>query len=215
VHVPRSRVAALVGYYDAAFMRFGLDVSRPGNAWVVNGRGQAVGRRVGRRRLETLPRATLRNAAVRGASDRTGARSVGGSIDTQEVVGYAPVSGLGPAGGLGWSVVAARDVGSFSLPQTDARRQALMAGVAVGVLVLLIFGWLYLMVIGPLLRMQREAERLAHGDLSHSVEVVRYDEIGLIGRALERLRVRLIGTAALASSSRERGNGRPGRSVKT
>jgi HAMP domain-containing protein len=188
---PRSRVQAVVGYYNPTFMRFPLEVSRPGNAWVVNARGQVVGTRVGHARLTLLPRQALRQAAARGYTV-SGAESVGGTIDTQEVVGYSPVAGGGPAGKLGWTVVATRDIGSFALPQTDARRQGLMAGVALGVLVLLIFGWLYIVVVAPVLRLQREAERLAYGDLSKSVEVVRYDEIGLIARALERMRINSI-----------------------
>lgn len=57
---------------------------------------------------------------------------------------------------------------------------------------LVIFGWIYIVILRPIARLQREAERLAFGDLSKSVEVVRYDEIGLIARALERVRVLLI-----------------------
>jgi HAMP domain-containing protein len=188
-----SPIRALVAYYDPGFMRFPLEVSKPGNAWVVNARGLAVGARVSARpRLGSLPRRRLRQAARRAISNLSGAHSVGGSLDTQEVVGYAPVSGTGPAGRLGWGVVATRDVAGFSLPQTETRRQALMAGVVLGVLAVLLFGWLYVVLVSPLLRLQREAERLSHGDLSRNVEVVRYDEIGLVARSLERLRIRLI-----------------------
>jgi hypothetical protein len=191
VTAARSRVRALIAQYDPAFMRFGLEVSRPGPAWVLNQRGQILGTRVGHARLGTLPRIALRKAAARGTG-ASGAQSVGGSFDTQEVVGYAPMAGPGPAGRLRWAVVATRDVGSFALPQTDVRRQGLMAGVALGVLALLIFGWLYIVVVSPVLRVQREAERLAHGDLSKAVEVIRYDEVGLIARSLERLRINSI-----------------------
>jgi HAMP domain-containing protein len=188
-----SPVRALVAYYDSGFMRFPLEVARPGNAWVVNPRGLAVGARVRTSpKLGPLPRQRLRQAAGRAISNESGAHSVGGSIDTQEVVGYAPVTGSGPAGELGWGVVANRDVAGFSLPQTETRRQALMVGVGLAVLALLVFGWLYVVVVSPLLRLQREAERLAHGDLSRHVPVVRYDEIGLVARSLERLRIRLI-----------------------
>jgi len=79
------------------------------------------------------------------------------------------------------------------LPQTDARRHALLAGFALALTALLVFGWIYIIVLRPLLALQGEAERLVFGDLSRSVQIMRYDEIGLIARALERLRVKLIG----------------------
>ena len=192
VTAPSSRVKAVIGNYDTSFMKFPLDVSRPGDAWVVNERGQAVGGRTVQARLGPLPRLALRKAAGRAISNVSGAESVGGSIDMQEVVGYAPVSGAGPAGQLRWGVVGTRSVNSFSLPQTEARRHALLAGAVLGVVTILVFGWLYIVVVSPVMRLQREAERVAYGDLSKSVHVIRYDEIGLIGRALERVRIGLI-----------------------
>jgi HAMP domain-containing protein len=188
VHARGSRLRAVIGYHDAAYLRYSLDVSRPGNAWVVNNVGQVVGMRVGKPRLESPPRLALRAAAVRGVK-LAGAHSAGGSLGSQEIIGHAPVAGRGPAGRLRWSVVTSRDIGSFALPQTRARRQGVIAGVALGVATLLIFGWLYVVLVSPLLRLQSEAERLARGDLSRGVPVVRYDEIGLIARSLERLRI--------------------------
>ena len=76
-------------------------------------------------------------------------------------------------------------------------------GVLLTLLALLIFGWLYLVVIQPILRLQHEAERLAYGDLSRPVEVVRYDEIGLVARALERIRILLIRRRAQSHSGKE------------
>jgi hypothetical protein len=198
-----SRVKAVVGHYDTSFMKFPLDVSRPGDAWVVNERGQAVGGRTVQSRLGPLPRLALRSAASQAISNVSGARSVGGSIDAQEVVGYAPVTGAGPAGGLRWGVVATRSVNSFSLPQTEARRHALLAGAVLGVITILVFGWLYIVVVSPVMRLQREAERVAYGDLSKSVHVIRYDEIGLIGRALERVRIGLIRARVRSSLEEE------------
>lgn len=84
-----------------------------------------------------------------------------------------------------------------------------MAGVVLGVLALLIFGWLYIVVVWPVSRLQREAERLAYGDLSQNVEVIRYDEIGLIGRALERLRILLIRNRMQRGPGSPSGNGKP------
>jgi hypothetical protein len=200
VAASQTAVRALIAHYNPMFMQYPLDVSRPGYAWVVNSRGQAVGARGTRALLGPLPRLSLRQAAGRAISNVSGARSVGGSLDTQEVVGYAPVTGAGPAGKLGWGIVASRSVSSFSLPQTEARRQAVLAGAVLVVITLLIFGWLYIVVLAPVVRLQREAERLAYGDLGKSVDVIRYDEIGLIGRALERVRIGLIRNRVKSSS---------------
>jgi methyl-accepting chemotaxis protein len=102
-------------------------------------------------------------------------------------------------------VVATRSVNSFSLPQTEARRHAMLAGAVLGVITVLVFGWLYIVIVSPVMRLQGEAERVAYGDLSKSVRVIRYDEIGLIGRALERVRIGLI--RARVRSSPEKHNG--------
>jgi HAMP domain-containing protein len=205
-----SPARAVVGHYDPSIMQFPLEVSRPGYAWVVNRRGQAVGDRAARSRLGPLPRLTLRRAASRAIANTSGAQSLGGSIDAQEVVGYAPITGSGPAGQLGWGVVTTRSVKNFSLPQTEARRHAFLAGAVLAVLTILIFGWLYIVVISPVMRLQREAERVAYGDLTKNVDVVRYDEIGLTGRAIERLRIALIRARVRSSSERTGGTGPPG-----
>ena len=89
-------------------------------------------------------------------------------------------------------MVTARSVSSISLPETAARRQALIIAIALALATVVVFGWLWILVLRPLLRLQGEAERIAYGDLSRNVEIVRYDEIGLIGRALERIRILLI-----------------------
>jgi HAMP domain-containing protein len=211
VTAARSRVRTLIGYYDPSFMQFPLDVSRPGHAWVVNRRGQTVGARGARPVLGSLPSLRLREAAVRAVSNISGAQSIGGSIESQEVVSHVPVTGGGPAGQLGWGVVATRSVSSYALPHTEARRQGVIVGVVLGVLAILIFAWLYVVVLKPLIRLQEEAERVAYGDLSNSVEVVRYDEIGLVARALERLRVTLIRKRVQSMPRKASGNGKPPR----
>jgi HAMP domain-containing protein len=57
-------------------------------------------------------------------------------------------------------------------------------------------------VLRPLALLEDEAERVAYGDLSRSVPVVHFDEVGRIARALERLRLQLIGRRVRASSPR-------------
>jgi len=187
-----QRSLTLVGHYDPRFMGFALESARPGDAWVVNRDDRVIGALGSAARFTTLPRRALREAARRATGGASGTIVTAGSIDREEVIGFSPVAGPGPAGQFGWSVVTARTVASFALPQTDARRHALLAGFALALSALLVFGWIYIIVLRPLLALQGEAERLAFGDLSRSVQIMRYDEIGLVARALERLRVTLI-----------------------
>ncbi len=88
--------------------------------------------------------------------------------------------------------MSARDVQSISLPQTDFRRNAVLLASILGLLTVLIFGWIHVMVLRPLGSLQAEAERIAYGDLRAPVEIRRYDEIGLVARSLERIRILLI-----------------------
>ena len=65
-----------------------------------------------------------------------------------------------------------------------------------GILILValaVFGWIWLRVLRPLALLEDEAERVAYGDLSRAVPVIHFDEVGRIARALERLRLQLIG----------------------
>lgn len=183
---------ALLAHYDYAFLRFPMEVARPGSAWLVDDDSRIIAATGGFSPFTELPRRSLREAAASVASGGAGAGRGGGSADEQEIVGKAPVSGLGPAGGLGWGVVTSRQVGNLSLPQTNARREALVAAASLAVITLAVFGWLWLLVVRPVVRLQKEAERIAFGDLSDPVEIIRYDEIGLIARSLERIRVALI-----------------------
>lgn len=190
-------IATVVGTYDRAFLGFALEGAVPGDAWIVDRSGLVIGS------LEPtgyvrLPRKPLVDAAARAQAGEAGAFGTSGSIDHQEIIGYAPVAGPGPAGSLGWSVVTTRSVASLSFPQTEARSQGLLSGLILAFVSVLIFGWLYVIIVQPVVRLQREAERLAYGDLSRAIEIIRYDEIGLTARALERIRVILIRKEARA-----------------
>lgn len=202
----RTPARVVVGHYNPDFLRFPLDAARPGEGWIVNSRGQVVGSVGDPPRFGQLPRRELRESASRAVGGLTGARSAGGSLDRQELVGFSPVSGLGPGGRLRWGLVTTRAVKTFTLPQTTARREAVLGGVLLGVLTLFVFGWLYIVVLAPVMRLQREAERLAYGDLSKNVQVVRYDEIGLIARALERMRIVMIRRQVQRSGRRRAGS---------
>lgn len=186
----RSRV--VIGQYDPLFFSYSLEEAKPGEAWLVNEDGRVIGSLGGFTSFQTLPRRPLREAAAKAATGESGVTIVPGSLDRQEIIGFAPVVGIGPASEAGWSVVTARSVSSISLPETAARRQALILAIALALATVVVFGWLWIVVLRPLLRLQGEAERIAYGDLSRNVEIIRYDEIGLIGRALERIRILLI-----------------------
>ena len=187
-----GRARAIIGQYDPLFFSYALEAAEPSEAWLVNEDGRVIGSLGGFTAFQELPRRPLRDAAARAATGESGITIVPGSVGRQEIVGFAPVVGIGPAGEIGWSVVTARSVNSISLPQTAARRQALIIAIVLALTTLMVFGWLWIMVLRPLLRLQGEAERIAYGDLSRNVEVIRYDEIGLIARALERIRILLI-----------------------
>ena len=192
--LPRQggQARAVIGEYDPSFFRFPLSVADPGEAWLVTGGGRVIGSRGGFTAFQELPRRPLREAAARAAQGESGTTVVPGSLGRQEIVAFAPVSGIGPAGELGWSVVTARSVDSISLPETNARRQGIIVAIVIALTTAVVFGWFWIFVLRPLFRLQSEAERIAYGDLSRNVEVIRYDEIGLIARALERTRVLLV-----------------------
>lgn len=108
------------------------------------------------------------------------------------VLAYAPVTGTGPAGAAGLSVVVVRELALPTGPAPDFLVSGLAQSAALLALAGLVFWWLHLALIRPLIELQRTAERIAYGDLSKPVVVSRYDEVGEAGRALERLRLDLI-----------------------
>ena len=181
----------LVGEYDPLFLQSALEITIPASSWVVDDDGRAVGSTLGFAPLQHLDRQILRRAA--GVAGRDAGFAIGGgSRDAREVVTWSPAAGSGPAGVLGWGVVSARSLDTIALPETQARDQALLFGLLLLVISLGAFGWLYVMLMRPLRRLQHEAERLAYGDLRRPVEIRRYDELGLIGRSLERVRLLLV-----------------------
>jgi HAMP domain-containing protein len=191
VRLRDKRVATLAAEYDASYLRSALDGVRPSTVWVVNRDGEVVVSTAGFTAFQKLDGADLRRAAG-SAHDAAGVATVGGSRSARDVVAHAPVHGEGAAAALGWGVVTSRSVNTVALPQTQARHQALLFALILGALTVIIFGWLLVVFLRPLRELVREAERLAGGDLAEPVEVRRYDEIGLVGRALERMRVRVI-----------------------
>lgn len=184
--------ATVVGHYDVAFLRFALEPVLPGDAWVVAPSGRVLATSGGSGTLEELPSQDLREAAVAAGGGGSGAKTGGGGVATDQVTAWAPITGPGPGGQLGLGIVTARSVESLALPSTEVRRAGQLGGITLALVILVVFAWLYASLIAPIFTLNREADRIALGDLTKPVAVRRYDEVGLISRALERIRVELI-----------------------
>jgi len=114
-------------------------------------------------------------------------------VDAGEVVAFAPVRGGDKTTAVPqWGLVTSRSLNAVVLPQTQARRQALLVGLAITVVTIMVFGWIYLMWLRPLRRMVADTDRIAQGDLTTPVQIRRHDEIGLVAGSVERIRVGLI-----------------------
>lgn len=177
----------LVGRYDVAFFGPALEQTAPGTAYVVDKSDRVVGSTAGFLSFQALPGDALKDAARRAAAGEPS----GGLLSDDGVVSYSPIRGSSPAGRLGLKVLASVDRADLALPRNDARRLAVLLGALTTLLTLLTMFWMYLFVIGPVKRVAEQAERLAFGDRGEPVHVIRYDEIGLVSRALERCRVLL------------------------
>lgn len=181
----------LAAEYDPSFLRFALESTVPARAWTVDADGRMLAGTGDFTPFQHLDEPALRRAALQ-ASEHLGYDLHGQGTDARAVVAWAPAAGTGPAGSLGLGVVSTRELSTVALPQTQAREQALLFGVLLLAIALGVLGWLYAMLIRPLQRLAEEAERLAYGDLGKPVQIRRYDEIGLIGRSLEDMRLVLL-----------------------
>ncbi|MFD7164288.1 HAMP domain-containing protein [Streptomyces violascens] len=185
--------AIVVAEYDLAKLRHAFDAAQPATAWVVDTKGEVLASTAGFTAFERLAREELRRAAQ---TDKPVVSLGDGSADAREIVAAAPVNVGGKNPGPSWRVVTARSVHTVLLPETRARDQALLLAQVLAVVTLGLFGWLYVMWLRPLRRLVRDAERVADGDLHDIVEVRRYDELGLVARALERIRAGKVAEAA-------------------
>lgn len=179
----------LVGRYEARFFGVALSQLAPGTAYLVDADRRVVGATTGFLAFEALP-AMLDDPAQRVLEGPDWV----GDVEGRVVRTASAVRGESPAGRLGLAVVSGVDVRSLALPSYEARRLMVLVSSLAALLSLLSFFWFYLAVVGPVRRVAREAERIAFGDRSSPVHVVRYDEIGLVTRALERCRTLLAGT---------------------
>ena len=179
-------VASVVGHLQPAALVNALGGLELGRSWLVNRNGDILAAATGTPPFEKLPSRALRDAAARASAGEIGALSTRGS-GRIELVGFAPVSGFGPSGKLGWAVVTSRPLSSAPVG-TGHHRAARGFAIALGVATIVIFGWLWIAVVRPLDHLEQEADRIAHGDLERPVMIDRSDEIGFVARSLERLR---------------------------
>lgn len=205
---------AVVARYDPAFLRFALASAEPGVAFLVDEEARILSASAGYLPYAPLPSAALRTAAREAIAGRTGASSPAAGT-TGSVVAWAPVTGEGPGGQLRLAVVSEREIGSLSLPATDVRREGLVVAVLVAMLSVAVFSWVWLVVLMPLQRLQAETDRVVRGDFSTPVAIIRYDEIGLVSRAVDRLRVLLIGSRVPAATKPEAALGRGAPQLRT
>ncbi|MFJ8313458.1 MULTISPECIES: HAMP domain-containing protein [unclassified Streptomyces] len=183
--------AIAVAEFDLTNLKHAFDAVLPATAWVVDAKGEVIASTAGFTVFQKLERAELRSAA---GSDRPAVSLAGGgSVDAREIVAAAPVRDGGKTPGPSWRVVTARSVNTVLLPETQARDQAKLAALAVAVVAVAVFGWLYVMWLRPLRRLVGDAERIADGELRTGVEVRRHDELGQVARSLERIRLGLAG----------------------
>ncbi|GGU43288.1 HAMP domain-containing protein [Streptomyces violascens] len=160
---------------------------------MVDAQGEVLASTAGFTAFQLLARDELRRAA---RTDKPVVSMGDGSSDARDIVAAAPVHGDAKHPGPPWRVVTARSVDTVLLPQTQARDQAILLAQTLTVVTLCVFGWLYVVWLRPLRRLVRDAERVADGGLHDAIEVRRYDELGLVARALEQIRAAIAADAS-------------------
>ncbi|MEV6235427.1 cache domain-containing protein [Lentzea sp. NPDC051838] len=101
------------------------------------------------------------------------------------VVASAALYGSKDFNDLQWAVVVEQPVSQLPLPGNHIRRTAWLAALVSSVVGLVAFGWFLLVLLLPLRRLARSADRLAAGDVSTVIFPQRPDEIGTVARCLE------------------------------
>ncbi len=200
VHAPLVRPgepeAALMGVIRQPILDGTLAVAEPGGAAVVDAEGGVLASSGLVLTSQDLPDADLAGAASLASRGSTGAAVPESDGERARVVAWAPVQGYGPAGTLGWGAVVDRQVGELVPADPANRIPGVVYGIVVALVALVVFGWIRRRVLLPLGQLEDEAERVAYGDLRRPVPVARLDDVGRIARALERLRLQLIGRRA-------------------
>ncbi|MFF7950273.1 HAMP domain-containing protein [Streptomyces griseorubiginosus] len=187
----------------------GISVGRNHTLNVVDRHGATListGPGSGTDRIRALAGSAARQARSKGPSDTAagGFDGPSGSLvgtahgTTRTAVGYAGVArGLAtqesPSSGLGLSVVTTVRTERHGAGTGDLRL-AVLAAVVLLALAAGVTAALHLLVQRPVLRLRRDARRLASGDLAAPVHVSGFGEPARAGAALEALRLQLRGT---------------------
>jgi hypothetical protein len=187
VPVTGDRAGWIVAEFTPQALIQPLALAGPGNTRLLNFDRLVIGATSGFTAFEPLIRPDLDRAAQSARTTGAGA-AVHAADGRRNVVSWAPVTSPEATRQMGLSVVTDRAEISLPLPHSAERSELAMLGVLIATFTVVIFGWLYAVVIGPLRALDRDAGRIVGGDLSAPVIVRRYDHLGLVARDLERVR---------------------------
>jgi hypothetical protein len=197
---------AVVGEYDPDRLL--------GQVGRVNGRARVVDAELrtildsdGFRAFQPLQGELARETAVEALPGGTVGRSRTADGDPA-LVAAAGLASPATVAHLEWAVVIEQDVAGLRLPELVERRWTLlMAGAAVGV-VLLTHVWQLYIFVRPLRRLAYFADRMSDGTIDLPVPPQRHDDIGAVAMCLEICRqVRHTGSARFGGALRLRGAG--------
>lgn len=125
----------------------------------------------------------LRDSAIKSGEGRPVASRQDGT-NGRAVIVSAPLRG-GASGELGWKVVAEQPVAELALPDSELRRNAMVAALVAALLALLLFGWQYLLLIRPLRRVASAADEIVAGRYKSVIYPQNQDQIGTIASCLD------------------------------
>ncbi|RSM40354.1 HAMP domain-containing protein [Amycolatopsis balhimycina DSM 5908] len=188
--VTGAKAGRLVAEFKPDALIKPLSLAGPGNTRLLNSDRKVIGATTGFTAFEPLSRPDLEQAAKDAAGGPGHAlREVDGE---RHAVSWAPVTSTQPTRQTGLTVVTDRSESALTLSHSDEKRELILLGALIAVLTIVVFGWLYVVIVGPLSALARAAGRITRGDTDDPVIVRRYDQLGLIARNLERVRRELI-----------------------
>jgi hypothetical protein len=189
VSVPLSgkRAGRLVAEFKPNVLIRPLSLAGPGDTRLVNSHRQVIGATTRFTAFERLSRPDLDRAGQSALASGTGS-AIQPAEGRRHVLSWAPVTSTHLGQQLGLAVVTDRTDTALTLPHSTERRELLLFAVLIVAGTIVIFGCLYVLIVGPLSALARSAGRLSRGETGEPVIVRRYDHIGLIARDLERVR---------------------------
>lgn len=123
-------------------------------------------------------------AAAAASARAQGAQGTAGHVDGGAVVESETVA---PGGAL-FAITTDRATSKIAVSGVVLRQTVQLLAMLAVTTALLCGGWIYLMVLMPLRRLERRARAVVDGDYTDAVVPVRADEIGQLSRALDLLR---------------------------